>query len=263
MIPEGACPCADGGVEEDVALEFFAYVAFEADNAFGVLIARVACIGTNGRELCGDTVELEEAEVAVVLREVLGGSLKRSVVFGVGEFHLLTLIGPVLAAVVAAGAVATDRTEPCANTCTHFGCSRSHVTHFVGEAGVEGPKTVVVPSVIDDETVGGNPIAVVEVRLPVRNHVNHLVRRHVLSRVSRVVAVDVEFIPRDVGGISTPRHGTFAFAVGKEGATLLCLVDVFFALISVLSDETHDGPEAHHKNSGRGSFWKMLPRSMM
>ena len=134
VVPEGACPCADGGVEEDVAAAFFAHEAFEADNAFCVLIARVAWVGANGRELCGDTVELEEAEVAVVLREVLGGSLKRSVVFGVGEFHLLTLIGPVLAAVVAAGAVATHRAEPCAYACAHLGCLSGHVAHFVGEA---------------------------------------------------------------------------------------------------------------------------------
>ena len=47
VVPEGRSPGADGGVEEDVALEFFADVALEADDAFGVLVAGVACVGTD------------------------------------------------------------------------------------------------------------------------------------------------------------------------------------------------------------------------
>ena len=242
MIPEGACPGSDGGVEEDVAAEVLANVAFEADDSFGVFVSGVAGVRTDGTELCGDAVKLEEAEVTVVLGQIIGCVEEGLIVSGIGELHASASFSvPVGATIVAAGAVATDRTEPCADACTHFCCGSSDVTHFVGEAGVEGPETVVVPSVVDDEAVGTDAVAVEEVGFPVSEHVEHLVSRHVLSRVSRVVAVDVEFIPRDIGGVGTPRHGTFAFAVGKEGATLLRLVDVFFALASVLSHETHHG----------------------
>ena len=208
VVPEGACPGADRGVEEDVALQFLAHVTFEADDAFGILIARVACIRTCGRELGRNAVKLEEAEVALVLREVVGSILEDLVVVRIGEYHLFSPVSPIFAAVVTAGAITAHRTEPCTDTGTHFGGRGGHIPHLIGEAGVESPSTVVVPTIIDDEAVGGDSVTVVEVRLPVVDYIDHLVARHVLRGVGRIVAVDVQLIPGDVGGIRTPGYGT-------------------------------------------------------
>ena len=71
-------------------------------------------------------------------------------------------------------------------------------------------------------------------------HVEHLIGVHVVGRIGSVVAVDVQFIPRDVAGISTPGHCAFAFGVGEERAALLRFVDIAVVLCAVLGNQAHN-----------------------
>ena len=105
---------------------------------------------------------------------------------------------------------------------------------------MEGPRAVVVPAVVDDETLRTYAVNIVEVALPVVEHVEHLIGVHVVGRIGSVVAVDVQFIPRDVAGISTPGHCAFAFGVGEERAALLRLVDIAVVLCAVLGNQAHN-----------------------
>ena len=105
---------------------------------------------------------------------------------------------------------------------------------------MEGPCAVVVPAVVDDEAARANAVNVVEVALPVVEHVEHLVGVHVVGRIGCVVAVDVQFIPRDVAGVGAPGHSAFAFGVGEERAALLRLVDIAVVLCAVLGNQAHN-----------------------
>ena len=238
MIPEGTCPCADGGIEEDIALELFAHIAFEADDALGIFVALVASLGTGGREEVGNAIELKESEVALILGQVFSGSLKGGIIIRVREHHS-ALVCPIVTAIVSACTIASHRSEPSTHTGPHLLGKGRHVAHFVRESVVEGPCAVVVPSVINDEAVRGHSVTVVEVGLPVVHHVQHLVGVHVLRGVGRIVAVDVEFIPRNIYGVSAPRHCTFAFGIGEEGAALLCALDIRLSLVAILCKESY------------------------
>ena len=210
LVPERRCPSTYSSVEEDIFAEFFANVAFEADDTFSIFVTYVACIRTCSRELSRDTVELEEAIVTLVLHEVVSSIFEYLIVSRVRQLHT-TLAAPVVAAIVTTSTVTTYRTEPCTYASTHLLSRSSDVAHFIGESAVECPSTVVVPTVVDDECSRTFAVLVEEVGLPVIQYVEHLVSVHVFSRIGSIVAVDVQFVPRDVAWESTPGHCTFAF----------------------------------------------------
>ena len=219
--PEGGCPRADGGVEEDVFLDVAAHHAFGADDALGIFFAHGAGVGPYGTELGTDAVELEEAEViAAVFAEVDDGVGEHLVVGGVGELHA-SLAGPILAAVVAALPVAPDRAEPSPDAGTHLPRQTVALLEAVGEVGVERPRAVVVPTVVPDEGIDVFAVAVEELFLPLAHHLVTLGVVHVAGVVGVVVAVDVELVPRDVGRHGAPRHGTLTLIVGQEGTARL------------------------------------------
>ena len=213
LEPEGRSPGAHGGVEEHVGLDG-ADVALDADDALGIFNTRVAGVGTYGRELGRNAVELEEVE-AVVSQHVGAGIDEGLVVGGVGELHAALSV-PEGAAVATRSAVAAHGTEPGAEAAAHLLCHGVGFGEAVGEVGVEAPGAVFVPAVVPEEGLHLLAILVEEVGLPLLHDILALADSHVGRVVLGVVAVDVELIPRDVAGEGSPGHSTLAFAVGEE-----------------------------------------------
>ena len=221
LEPEGRSPRADGGVEEDIGLDGFAHHAFGADDALGVLLAHGARVGTHGRELRTDAVELEEAEIiAAVVAQVGDGAREGFVILGVGELHAALAV-PEGATIVAALPIAAHRAEPGADARAHFACQGVGFAEAVGEVGRERPVAVVIPAVVPHKGVDRRAIGLEKILFPLAHHLFALPIVHVARIVRVVVAVDVEFVPRDVGRHGAPGHGALAFAVGEEGAARL------------------------------------------
>ena len=148
LEPEGRCPCSHGGVEEHVGL-YLAELLLDSDDTFGIFFARGSWIRSYGAELSADPVELEEVEVVVVEHKA-GAVEEYLVVGGVGELHS-TSRAPVVAAVVAAGAVTAHGTEPSTNLRVHGPCLIAQRLEAIGEVGVELPSAVLIPSVVPHE----------------------------------------------------------------------------------------------------------------
>ena len=221
LEPEGRSPRTDGGVEEDIGFDGFAHHAFGADDAFGVLLAHGARVGTHGRELRTDAVELEEAEIiAAIVAQVGDGAREGFVILGVGELHAALAV-PEGATIVAALPIAAHRAEPCADARAHFACQGVGFAEAVGEVGRERPIAVVIPAVVPHKGVDRCAIGLEKILFPLAHHLFALPIVHVARIVRVVVAVDVEFVPRDVGRHGAPGHGALAFAVGEEGAARL------------------------------------------
>ena len=221
LEPEGRSPRADGGVEEDVGLDGFAHHAFGADDALGVLLAHRARVGTHGRELRTDAVELEEAEIiAATVAQVGDGAREGFVILGVGELHAALAV-PEGATIVAALPIAAHRAQPGADARAHFACQGVGFAEAVGEVGRERPIAVVIPAVVPHEGVDRRAIGLEKILFPLAHHLFALPIVHVARIVRVVVAVDVEFVPRDVGRHGAPGHGALAFAVGEEGTARL------------------------------------------
>ena len=153
----------------------------------------------------------------LVLNQILGSCQEGCIVVGVRKLHA-TLAAPVVATIVSALAIATYGAEPCTYASVHIGGISSHILHLVGEGRVEGPSTIVVPTVVDDEACRTYAVLVVHLLLPLGKDFHHGTNLHVgvLLTGSCIVAVDIEFIPADVAGECTPGYCTLALGVSKE-----------------------------------------------
>ncbi len=234
--PEGRSPGTHSRVVEDVGTGL-AHLVLDGDDGLAVLDAGVGEVGPYCRSLRADAVKLEEAEV-VLLYHVLAAVDKVVVVRLVAQLHAAAVV-PVLAAVVAACAVTSHRTEPCADAAAHLLREVVYRGEAVGEVAVESPGAVSVPAVVPYVSHGGLAVNVVELGLPLVQHVNALVDVHVGRVVAlrvvgvggivvaavahSVVAVNVQLIPGDINRHCTPGHCTLALAVGEERTALLSL----------------------------------------
>ena len=104
----------------------------------------------------------------------------------VAQLHAATP-APVVAPVFATRAIAAHGTEPRADARAHLSRQLVNLLEAVGEVGVERPRAVSVPAIVEDIGHGSLAIHVVELCLPVAHHVLALRRRH----VARVVAIEV------------------------------------------------------------------------
>ena len=108
---------------------------------------------------------------------------------------------------------------------------------------MESPGTVIVPTIVDNESHRRNAVTLIEILLPYTNHVHDVLRRKVgvLAAGRSIVAVDVEFVPGVVVREGTPRHSTFTFRISEERATLLRFVNILVGFSTILRNETNHG----------------------
>ena len=111
MEPERRGPGAYRGVDEDIGLHL-THLALYLDDAFCILLAGSALVGTYSAELCTDSVELEEIEL--VVREHLPASRDEGIKVGlVAQLHAAAT-APVFSTECATLAITAYRTKPCA-----------------------------------------------------------------------------------------------------------------------------------------------------